>query len=485
MSDQKQALIKKAEDLYFGHSETRYIPAIKAFDELIAAFPEYMESYSLKSAMQKCIGEYDGAIQTYDAALQLEKNDRIHDLKIMTLTKLHRMKFSAPYYVDTGHVDLPCYIINYAGGQEGVRRLLLEEVETLMQKETDENKLYELKVKKARVLEKLNLTAKAIKAYEDCLVDIPERKLKSFMSPIEMHNKTISRLYKDNGDYTLALDYLNKAVAGKSLDINYKRKIELLKELGRPEEAKQLFDQIIAAVSNLFHEKKDIAYIVQQINLSLEENQLAVAKEAFELFNVLEQPNEYQQKRKNELAEKIKNFESPTDEKILSSTIKLKELSSEKIQLQNLKYQAAGEFIHWYHPLGTEYNVPKLLDGLYDVLHQLDEIEFPVAEYNGERDIIGLFGACLGEIFRLEFKWHWKLANDIEKGIVGPIIISPDDRFGILTNEYIRQRKNDESRDELKLYDHLKNGDLISEDLGGVVLGDWKKKKKFGDLFYV
>jgi len=483
MSNQKQALIKKAEDLYFGRSETRYIPAIKAFDELIAAFPDHIESYSLKSAMHKCIGEYDEAMQTYDAGLQLENNERIHDLKIMTLTKLHRMKFSAPYYVDTGHVDLPYYIINYAGGQEGVRRLLLEEVDALMQKETDENKRYELKVKKARVLEKLNLIEEAIKAYEDCLVDIPERKLKSFMNPIELHNKTISRLYKDNGDYDLALDYLNKAIEGKPLDISSRGKIELLKKLDRQEEANQLFDQIIPAVRKQFHEKKDIAYILQQINLSLDCNRVNMAKEAFELFNALDQLNEYQQKRKSEFAEKIKNFESPSDEKTLSSTIQLKELSAEKIQLQNLKYQAAGEFIHWYHPLGTEYNVPKLLNGMYDVLHQLDQIEFPVAEYNGEQDIISLFGACLGEIFRLEFKWHWKLANDFEKGIVGPIIISPDDRFGILTNEYIRQRKNDDSRDELKLYDHFKNSEPIPEDLGLVVLGDWKGKKKFGDLF--
>jgi len=481
MTKSKDELIKKAQDLYFGHSETRYIPTIKAYEELITAFPDNLEAYNMKATMHKCIGEYDEALQTYDAALEVEKNDEIIASKILTLTKLHRMIFSAPYYVDKNHVDLPYHIINYAGGQDGVRRILLTEIEALMQKEIDENKRYDLKVKKARVLEKLNLTTEAIQAYKDCLTDIPEQKLNSFMNPIEIHNKTISRLYKGNGDYALALDYLNIALEGKSLDSSAREKIEPLKKLGRPEKADQFFKQIIAAVRNLFHEKKDMAYIIQQINLSLNYNRISVAKEAFELFNDLEQLNEYQQKLKREFAEKIKNFESPSDEKTLSSTIQLKELTSEKIQLQNYKYQWAGEFIHWYHPLGQQYDVPKLLEGMYDVLHQL--IEFPVAEYNGERDIMGLFGACLGEVFRQEFKWHWKLASDYEKGIVGPIIISPDDRFGILTNEYIRQRKNDDSRDELKLYDHFKNNKPIPKNLGLVVLGDWKEKKKFEELF--
>lgn len=81
-------------------------------------------------------------------------------------------------------------------------------------------------------------------------------------------------------------------------------------------------------------------------------------------------------------------------------------LDNEELQEIDFQYQGGMEFIFWYYDMGNIVSNDKLITGINVVLEKLKEgLEYPVAEYNSDRDVTTLLGFTLGQMLHKSFNW--------------------------------------------------------------------------------
>ncbi|QCE43178.1 hypothetical protein [Psychroserpens sp. NJDZ02] len=112
--------------------------------------------------------------------------------------------------------------------------------------------------------------------------------------------------------------------------------------------------------------------------------------------------------------------------------IKHRLLDKEELQEIDFEYQAGIEFIFWYYDMGDTVSNEDLITGINVVLSKLRAgLDYPVAEYESDREVTTLMGFTLGQILHESFNWKWIYVNDSDLDFGGYTIVNPETNFGI------------------------------------------------------
>ena len=107
-------------------------------------------------------------------------------------------------------------------------------------------------------------------------------------------------------------------------------------------------------------------------------------------------------------------------------------LDNEELQEIDFQYQGGIEFIFWFYDMGNLVSNEKLIKGINVVLSKLKEgLDYPVSDYNSDREVTTLMGFTLGQMLHKSFNWKWVYFNDPSVDFSGYSIVSPDESFGI------------------------------------------------------
>lgn len=304
-----EQLFDLAKKLY--HTEGKEYEAIDAFKTLLSSFPNHIQGLENMSTMQCKVCDFDGALDSIDAAISFEpENPDLWHHKSLTLNLIEHFTYSSSYFLDEQTRE--CHEIKRFDTQEKLRIELLETINKQLTffpltYWTRPNLVYS----KGIVLKSLKKYDEAIDTLKSSIPLFQNVEKKPRMNPISGVYMQIAQIYREKKDLKSAIENYDLAIAEGAGEIILTHKANAYKEFGDLVTANKLFDEFIILASDQFEKTKDAAYCFQILGVYESLAKFNAAIDVLDKLDQLENKREYLidriAKKRKELNEKLKN----------------------------------------------------------------------------------------------------------------------------------------------------------------------------------